>query len=203
MKIEDPVTMALLRKPNVIPWLHGDTRFLIPEGWKNVRPKIRIERESRWGRELVGSRVSQQTHWMGPFGESIAYDLIKPWHGEAWKPITLGRCKPDWETEHVILEVKAGAHFVKGSIDDKVLGIPFKYLDVPQLYGKPLWILCIGRVERVSRHLYGNLSGPCQTESHRETLAYWEERGIRFVGATELTFFSNALESDRLFTQRS
>lgn len=195
--------MALLRKPNVVPWLYNKLDFLFPEGMTRVKRKERFERESRWGRELVGRGVSERSHWTGPFGESVGYDLITHWHGSAWKPRTVDRWKLDWETDHVLLEIKTGSYFVKGSIDDKVLGIPFKYLDVPQLYGKPLWILCVGRTEHASRNLYGNLQGPRQTEAHRELLMFWEERGIRFVGATELIVYSNAIERGRLRTESS
>lgn len=187
--------MSILAKPNVVHWLCGKTNFLFPEGVSNVIRKERIEREKKWGAHVLGKPIPDKLHWTGPFGEYIGYDLMKNWHGEVWKPQTIQGFNLDWETDHIIMEVKTGAHFVKGSIDEKILGTPFKYVDVPQIYGKPLWVLCVGRCERVCRDVYGNLPGMTQTKSHskREVLSFFEERGIYFVGATELLLYSNII----------
>ena len=54
---------------------------------------------------------------------------------------------PDWETDEFIYEVKTSNWWVSGTAGEKVLGTWIKYQDVPELYGKPLRIVCIAYQE--------------------------------------------------------
>ena len=59
---------------------------------------------------------------------------------------------PDWETEDAIWEVKTRNWSVPGTAGEKILGVPYKYSDVPELYGKPLKIVCVAYQEWECTH---------------------------------------------------
>ena len=53
------------------------------------------------------------------------------------KPVKKENKQPDWEIDDSILEVKTQTFFTSGTAGDKILGCPFKYANIPELYGKP------------------------------------------------------------------
>ena len=54
---------------------------------------------------------------------------------------------PDWETDDAIWEVKTRNWNTPGTAGEKVLGVPYKYSDIPRLYGKPLKIVLVAYQE--------------------------------------------------------
>ena len=88
---------------------------------------------------------------------------------------------PDLAIEHI-------SYLVDGArtAGEKILGSPFKYADIPQLYGKPLKILCMGGAEKVCRESYGNLPGEKTSAQKQKILECFREIGIEYIGATDI-----------------
>jgi hypothetical protein len=63
------------------------------------------------------------------------------------KPELKGGFRPDWETDEFIYEVKTSNWWVDGTAGEKVLGTFIKYQNIPELYGKPLRIVCVANQE--------------------------------------------------------
>ena len=61
---------------------------------------------------------------------------------------------PDWETDKYIYEVKTRNWTTSGTAGEKVLGVMYKYSEIPELYGKPLKIVCVAYQEH--ELTYGN-----------------------------------------------
>ncbi len=55
--------------------------------------------------------------------------------------------EPDWETDDYIYEVKTSNWWVGGTAGEKVLGTFIKYQNIPELFGKPLRIVCVAYQE--------------------------------------------------------
>ena len=55
-----------------------------------------------------------------------------------FKPTKKNHYQPDLETE--ILEVKSQSFYTSGTAGEKILGCHFKYCEIPELYGKNLFI---------------------------------------------------------------
>jgi hypothetical protein len=169
----------LLKNYSVVQWLYGDHSFLMNHSYKD---------ESDWGQKLLISYYPNRCRqsWSHVIGEEVCKEIYML-RGKIIQPSSR-RCKylPDMETEDEVIEVKTQSYYNSGSISEKILGVPFKYIDVPVIYNKPLYIVCIGGAEKISREKYGNLGVKMVSERKIELLKYYKERGIEYKGATEL-----------------
>lgn len=100
--------------------------------------------------------------------------------GEVRKPEQKGGFIPDFETDDAIWEVKTQTYLTTGTAGEKILGVPFKYCEVPALYSKPLFIVCRGGRTLGARQVQGVVG---RKKKFRE---FYEQNGIRFVGVSEL-----------------
>lgn len=168
--------VVLLRNREVVRWVLGDKSFL------------RKDTETEWGKSMLRLKTEHVPHtqWTNNFGEYIVHEIYLIKGKRIWKPKSINRLRPDRETEDSIIEVKTGTYFTDGTAHEKILGTPFKYADVPEIYGKNLKIICVGRAETECRRNYGNLTGQKTSEKKRVFLEFFKEHGIEFIGASDL-----------------
>lgn len=189
-KIENS-NIILLRQPSVIQWLFGDLSFL-PEIKKTNKTSDEAKYkllEDKWGQDMMKMRrpdLSLDKQWTNRFGEYICEEIYTLLGKVVSKPVKKENKQPDWETDDTILEAKTQTFYTSGTAGEKILGCPFKYAEIPALYGKPLKILCMGGAEKVCRESYGNLPGPKCSEQKNKFLKFWCEQGIEYVGASDL-----------------
>jgi hypothetical protein len=180
--------VVLLKEKEVIQWLFGDTSFLLSEKKvnKKVNKKALKKREDSWGKEMLQLVYPDfnSTQWTGPFGERIVNELYKLIGKSISKPKNKNGFEPDFETDDFIIEVKSQTYYTDGTAGEKILGSPLKYADVPELYSKPLNIICIGNAEKMCKEHY-KIIGPT-TRAKQKILSTYEEIGIIFIGITEL-----------------
>jgi hypothetical protein len=192
-KVEDP-RIRLLRDEGLIRWMCGDTSFLkLPEEYikknktkDNEQYKIA---EDKWGQSELSSRrpdLKPSGQWTTKLGEHICEEFQYLKNKEPKKPIKKNNFEPDVETDEFMWEVKTQTYFTEGTAGEKILGVPIKYADVPELYGKPLSILCIGCAEQKCRNQYGVLPGPAMGPSKQKILNFYESMNISYIGATDL-----------------
>jgi hypothetical protein len=101
--------------------------------------------EKQWGNKIINQE--ENTQWTTKLGESFVFELLKMNGESPRRPKTINRYKPDIECDNFIYEVKTRNWSTTGTAGEKVLGAPFKYLDIPKLYGKPLKIICVAYQE--------------------------------------------------------
>jgi hypothetical protein len=189
-KIDD-VRIVLLRQPSVVQWLFGNLSFLPKIEKKNKTAddaKYKIL-EDKWGQEIMKMRrpdLSMDKQWTNRFGEYICEEIYTLLGKMVSKPVKKENKQPDLETDDAILEAKTQTFYTSGTAGEKILGCPFKYAEIPDLYGKPLKILCIGGAENVCRKSYGNLPGPKCSAQKNKYLDFWREHGIEYVGASDM-----------------
>ena len=183
--------IILLKQLEVIQWLLGDLTYLPEIEKKNKtqdNKKYKIL-EDEWGQNMLEKKrpdLKKHGQWTTKLGEHICEELLIILGKTPHFPENKKGYEPDIEVEDAIWEVKAQTYFTDGTAGEKILGVPFKYADVPELYGKPLKILCIGRAEELSRNHYGNLYGSKTTEKKKKFVEFYKENGIEWIGATEL-----------------
>jgi hypothetical protein len=181
---------VLLSSPNVINWLLGDLSFLpFTPVSKTQDNKVLKQLEDEWGRNTLKNRrpdLKLDKQWTNKFGEYICEELFTLLGHTVNVPVAMNNLKPDLETENTIIEVKTQTYFTSGTAGEKILGCPFKYVDIPSLYEKKLVIVCLGGAEKVSREQYGNLPGRKCTVKKQELLDLYKTLSIEFVGATDL-----------------
>jgi hypothetical protein len=124
--------------------------------------------------------------WTNKFGEHICEELYMMLGKQVSKPIKKQHYQPDSEVDDAIIEAKAQTYYTSGTAGEKILGCPFKYAEIPQLYGKPLRIVCMGGAEKVCRESYGNLPGEKHSLQKKKFIEFFRENGIEYIGATDI-----------------
>ena len=183
--------IVLLREKEVVQWLFGDLSFLPAIDKKNkTADDAQLKKlEDKWGQNMLRLRrpdLLLDKQWTNKFGEHIAEEVYNLLGKDVTKPLKKEHHQPDLEVDDAIIEVKSGTFYTTGSAGEKILGCPFKYADIPELYKKPLKILCIGGAEKVCRESYGNLAGPKQTPQKRKFLTFFSENFIEFVAVSDI-----------------
>jgi len=101
--------------------------------------------EKEWGNSMINQKSNG--NWTTLLGEGIVHDVLCKRGENPRKPARKGGYEPDWETDDYIYEVKTRNWTTSGTAGEKVFGVMFKYSDIPELYGKPLRIVCVGYQE--------------------------------------------------------
>lgn len=189
-KIND-TNIVLLRKKEVVQWLFGDLSFLPPIEKKNKKAdKARYKvLEDKWGQDTLRTRrpdLKLDKQWTNKFGEHICEELYMLQGKTVSKPVKKENYQPDSEIDDAILEAKAGTFYTDGTAGEKILGCPFKYAEIPDLYGKPLKIVCMGGAEKVCRESYGNLPGAKCSTQKKKFLDFFRENRIEYIGASDI-----------------
>jgi len=179
----DNEDIVLLRNKNVIQWIYNDLTFLETE--QKVTAKIA---ENQWGKSMMKIKrpdMNINKQWTNRFGEYLCQELYEVFEYDITVPTKKKHFKPDLEIEDAIIEVKTGTYFTTGTAHEKILGCPFKYCEIPELYKKPLRIVCIGGAEKICRTQYGNIGQNC-CETKKKYIRFFHENGIDFVALSDL-----------------
>lgn len=147
-----------------------------------VRAKAKAS-EKEWGNKMIGQKGNG--NWTTRLGEDLVRDTLKELGKNPRKPKSIGGYLPDWETDDAIWEVKTRSWTVSGTAGEKVLGTMFKYAQVPELYGKPLRIVCVAYQEWELGHGATRIFGDVCPQQRR-MLEVAKENGIEYVKFSEL-----------------
>jgi hypothetical protein len=197
--------IVLLRQKEVIQWLFGDLSFLpaIEKKNKTADGDKYKDLEDKWGKAMgkeflkktmaqtmlkknPHSHIKLDKQWTGPFGESICVEIYTLLGKVVSKPANKEHHVPDWEVDDAIIEAKTGTFHTSGTAGEKILGCPFKYAEIPELYGKPLKILCMGGAEKDCKEKYGNLPGVKCSPQKKRFLDFFGENRIEYIGASDI-----------------
>ena len=112
---------------------------------KKDQKKEQKEKEKKWGNKMIGQEDNGQ--WTTGCGEGLVKETLELRGEKPRKTKKKGGFKPDWETDDYIYEVKTSNWCVGGTAGEKVLGTFIKYQNIPELFGKPLRIVCVANQE--------------------------------------------------------
>lgn len=145
------------------------------------------QNEKKWGNKIINAE--QNNNWTTRVGEGIVHDVLLKLgkHPKRAKKID-GCCyNPDWETEHAIWEVKSRTWTTSGTAGEKVFGTMYKYSDLPRIYGKPLYIICVAYQEwelsNSKTKIFGKIS-----EEKRQFLNLAKSLNIHYIKFSDLLF---------------
>jgi len=189
--------MTLYRKPSCMNFessVNSICKWCISNpfiGKSNLSKKQENERmnkaEKNWGNLLIGRGPENQTsQWTTILGESIVAEILSSQGHTVNRPKNINGYKPDWEIEDAIIEVKTRNWTTPGTAGEKVFGVPYKYAEIPKLYGKPLKIVCVAYQEYELTHGKTRVFGEDISTEKKEMLAFWKERGIEFVKFSDI-----------------
>lgn len=155
--------------------------------WSKTSRLDAQHREKIWGNKMTEQTNNGQ--WTTKLGEWIVREVLERSGEKVWRPVSKNGMRPDWETDKNIWEVKTRSWSVSGTAGEKILGTPWKYADVPRLYGKPLKIVCVAYQEWEARnkfHLFDIESIPANGKLRKKQLKLWKEFQIEFVAFSDL-----------------
>lgn len=181
--------IVLLKNKEVIMWLFRDHSFLPPIEKKNKssdQEKLK-KLEDKWGQEMFKIRrpdLKLDGQWTNRFGEILCEEIFMLLGKNISKPVKQNNLQPDIETDDAIVEAKICTYYTSGTANEKIMGVPYKYADVPQLYNKPLIIFCMGGAEWICREQYGIFEGEKCTLTKKQILDFYKTLNITFMNAT-------------------
>lgn len=183
--------IILLKNKEVLQWLFGELSFLPPiQKINKTKDRQKCKNlEDIWGQNIMKTRrpdLKLDKQWTNNMGQHICEEIIILLRQKPKKPIKQNHHQPDCESDDSIWEAKTQTFYTDGTAGEKILGCPFKYIEVPNLYKKPLKILCMAGAERICREQYGNLPGPKMTSEKKEVIEFYKEKNIEYVGATDI-----------------
>lgn len=183
--------VILLREKEVIMWLFGETSFLTSSNKHN-----RKIAEDEWGKQMLSLRrpdLQINKQWTNKFGEHICEEMLMLHSKTIKKPKKKEHYQPDIEAEDGIYEAKIGTFFTDGTAHEKILGTPLKYAKVPELYSKPLKIVCMAGAEKVCKEKYGLFSKDTLCLQKQKILDCFRDLQIEYVAGTDI--LKNYLDS--------
>ena len=174
----------LIENHEVVQWLSGPPAFIGGDRKyksKNNENKKRYPLELEWARPLFRAARPdlhpKTDRWSGTFGQEIFKEMCP----NGWRPQQKGGHNLDWEDSDYVYEIKTQFYFSGGTAQEKIPGVPVKYMDVPELFGKPLRIVCLAGAEMYAKKFLK----PC--EKTRRLLALWkDEWNIEYVWGSDI-----------------
>ena len=166
-----------------IRWATTKPKKLTKTADKNIgtQKKEEEKKEREWGNALIGQINNGQG--TTKLGEQLVYDILKLRGENPTKVERKGGFEPDWETDEYIYEVKTSNWWVSGTAGEKVLGTWIKYQDIPELYGKPLRIVCVANQEHELEYgkvKYFGENISLKTKQALDLASIWDIEYIKF-----------------------
>ena len=140
--------------------------------------------EKEWGNNMIGQKNNGQ--WTTLLGEGLVRDVLIKRGENPRKPTSKGGFQPDWETDEYIYEVKTSNWWVDGTAGEKVYGTFIKYQDIPELYGKPLKIVCVANQEYELTYGKTKYFGENITKKTQDVLDLAKSWNIEYVKFSDL-----------------
>lgn len=147
--------------------------------WALKKPNLNKTQEKIWGNKINGTTDIIQ--WTTHLGENLVKDTLEKLGFNITKPVKKNHYQPDFEIETGIVEVKTRNWTTPGTAGEKVFGVPYKYSDVPRLYGKPLFIVCVGYQEFELTCKNTRIFGKDISPEKKNMLEYWSKMNIYFI----------------------
>lgn len=154
---------------------------------------IAKENEKIWGNSMIGQTNNGQ--WTTKLGETLVFVILRIIGENPFKPKSINGFQPDWESNNYIWEVKTSNWWVDGTAGEKVLGTWIKYQEIPELYKKPLRIVCVAYQEEEMTNGKTPYFGDNISEKTKQVLELAKSWGIEYISFSHLI---SSINSDLL-----
>jgi hypothetical protein len=140
--------------------------------------------ERQWGNAINGQ--NNNGNWTTKLGENLVRDILTLRGENPRIPKVKNGLKPDLETDDYIYEVKTKNWYVTGTAGEKVYGTWIKYQDIPELYNKPLRIVCVAKQEYDLEHAKLNYFGDNVSDKTKKILDLAKSWNIEYIKFSDL-----------------
>lgn len=141
-------------------------------------------KEKKWGNEMINQKNNGQ--WTTLLGEGLVFDVLKALGKNPRKVVKKDGFEPDWEADDCMYEVKTSNWWVGGTAGEKVYGTFIKYQKIPELYEKPLKIVCLANQEYELEFGKTKYFGEEVTEKTKQLLDISKLWGIEYIRFSDL-----------------
>ena len=187
--------IKLLDNPEVVKWCYeGITEVSL----KNTSDKKKLAKynkiETEWGNKIMQTKSIKQ--WTTRLCQDLVMEAIIRMGRKNVKETTSKKSSlrtkkynPDLECDDFVYEVKGRSWCTPGTAGEKILGVPLKYGEVPNLYKKPLQIILVGyqEYEACNGFAFGDLLNKNdQTKELQESLAFYKDQNIEYIAFTDI-----------------
>ena len=142
------------------------------------------EDEKKWGNDMIQQINNGQ--WTTLLGEQLVFDVLQLRGENPRKVVRKDGFEPDWETDEYMYEVKTSNWWIDGTAGEKVYGTWIKYQNIPELYGKPLRIVCVANQEEELTYGKTKYFGENVTKKTKQILDLASEWNIEYIKFSEL-----------------
>lgn len=146
--------------------------------------------EDKWGQSIIISN-KKNTQYTTRLGEGIVGEILdflklEP-KSKIKKKLADGQnIEPDWIANDGVYECKARTWNTTGTAGEKIMGTPLKYAEVPKLYNKTLYIVCIAFQEAEAFNEF-KIFGNSKSNEKNEILKFFREKlNIEYIKCTDL-----------------
>jgi hypothetical protein len=160
--------MSYLRNPEIINWLHVNPFINLPNH------SFRKLAEDSWGRSIIGKDTCQ---WTTPLSEKVFKEYLQI----SEQNLLTHNKFCNFITDKAVYKLKCRSWNTSGTVGEKILGLPYKYSELPRLSGKPLYIVLMAYQEKDSFNLFDTTN-----PEKNEMISNWRRNGVEFVKFTEL-----------------
>ena len=142
------------------------------------------ENEKKWGNDMIQQTNNGQ--WTTLLGEQLVFDVLQLRGENPRKVVRKDGFEPDWETDEYMYEVKTSNWWIDGTAGEKVYGTWIKYQNIPELYEKPLRIVCVANQETELTYGKTKYFGENVTKKTKQILDLASEWNIEYIKFSEL-----------------
>ncbi len=185
----------LLDNPKVVRWCYEPiTAVSLVNTSNKLLLAPAFAEEVAWGNAVMGTVNLKQ--WTTTLCQNLVREgLIKLGRKNVRSTVQKSgsvrkkKYSPDLECDEYVYEVKGRSWSTPGTAGEKILGVPLKYGEVPNLYGKPLKIVLVGYQEYEARSCFAFgdlLDSDNQTQELKDSLAFFKARNIEYVAFTDI-----------------
>lgn len=183
--IKNDPKIHLLNQKEVLQWIHNDLTFLYPQNETKPKAKVLKTLEDNWGRSLMKERRPDLNgkQWSSLLGQYIVEEalyLLLSKNKISTQP-QKENFRPDFEVDDAVIEVKTQSYFTTGTAEEKILGCPLKYADIPELFQKPLKIICVGHAEVFIKSYLRSTS-----RKRKSYIEFFKDQGTEFICLTDI-----------------
>ena len=185
----------MLENKKIIQWCYEPITTISLRNTSNKKKLEKAKEEEKlWGNEILSTKEGKQ--WTTVLCQDLVMEaLIKLGRNNVKKTrpkkstLRIKKYQPDLECDDFVYEVKGRSWCTPGTAGEKILGVPLKYGELPGLYNKPLRIILVGYQEHEAKEMFAFgdlLDSSNQTKELRESLAYFKEHQIEYIGFTDI-----------------
>jgi len=186
--VKNTFTPEILHEELLLKWIGLDT-FWTKMKYTSTNKTFERDFGSNLIKNYINPNYTGKSNWTTILGEHLIRQLFIMNGHKVYDSRKIENKIPDFETDDYVIEVKTRTYTISGTAGDKVLATPFKYIDIPRLYKKPLKIVVLGYQEFECINKYILFDTSKMSKEKLDTINFFKNHNIEFMKASDLLNF--------------